>query len=133
VETAVVNYVNANAGLITGLTGNLKSANNLSDLGTLTTALTNLGFSATTNSFKIPNANNSTTPFIIKMGQSTISSGTSAAFSFPIAFPNALLSIVGSDIGSSTVPMGVSGNTTTYTVYLPSAVTKTFNWIAVGN
>jgi len=67
----------------------LKTANNLSDLASLATALTNLGFSNSLGSSgyqKLPGG------LILQWGKtSNFSSETSQSVTFPIAFPNACL------------------------------------------
>lgn len=104
---AYISLVNANTVLpgsdstkwqpITLGTG-LLAANNLSDLGTLATALTNLGFASDSATyFKVPNPNNTAKPWIIQVFSVTTpnwgaSSGTYAV-SFPNSFPNSVKSI----------------------------------------
>jgi hypothetical protein len=71
---------------------------------------------------------------IIQWGTATVSGLASQSFSFPLAFPTSCLQIVGSDIGGSTTSMGITPVTNAaYTVFLPSAGTKTFRFIAVGS
>lgn len=68
----------------------LLAANNLSDLGSLTTALTNLGFSGSPASGhqKIPNG------LTIQTGSLTTGGSGTAAISFPLTFPTGLLAVL---------------------------------------
>lgn len=111
----------------------LLASNNLSDLSSIGAALGNLGFNNGSGYFTIGNATLHTSPFIIQYGQATISAATSATFTLPTTFPNAGFHIVGTDIGASTSPLGLSLiSTSQFTGYLPAIGTKTFNWIAMG-
>lgn len=72
------------------LTGALLAANNLSDLASLATALTNLGFGSSAGSngyFKVPDPTNPTKPWIIQYCTATIATGGTLV-TLPLTFPN---------------------------------------------
>ena len=121
--------------------GVLLAANNLSDLGTLATALTNLGFASDSASyFKIPNPNNTAKPLIVQFGPYISNSGGATSVTFPVTFPNAVISIAGcSKVASSQTHVINSSTTsgftgTSYSTSSGSPVGALSAWyIAIGN
>jgi len=125
-KLATTAFVQANA-----TTGALLAANNLSDLGTLGTALTNLGFTTSgigaTGSYKLPGG------LIIKWG--TYSAGSNpVTITFASAFPTNCYGVAAT--------IQANSNTATCVVYSVSTsgftcaqgnATAAFFWIAVGN
>jgi len=121
-------------------TGLLKAANNLSDLGTLATALTNLGFASNgTSYFKIPNPSDTTKPWVVQFFAVSYA-GASVVSTFPIAFPNNLRGVYGTAFtttGAQDV-IEINANTlTTVTTALiggaGAAQTGTGYLLAIGN
>lgn len=122
----------------------LQRFNNLSDLGSLATALTNLGFSFSLSGgnlvAEIPNPSNVSEPLILQAGILTPTPSTSSqTLTFPLTFPNNLISFVDKpfsfadntpsdniDVGYwLTSSISTSGITFTYTAQR--------YWIAIGN
>jgi len=101
-----------------------------------TTAFVNQASSLSTNGYqKLPSG------LIIQWGTFTTSSGGYTNLTFPIAFPNALLSITANDVLSSTqiypVNINMGGKTTSYVPVAAVSTMGSYNsndivWIAVG-
>jgi hypothetical protein len=72
--------------------------------------------------------------FIIQWGQ--VASGTSGNITFPIAWPNGLFAITGSENNSSaltnTIAFNMAGATKTLIPYAQTT-SYAFTWIAIGN
>jgi len=107
----------------------------------------NLGqFSANTAAYgwrKVPNANSPTGYFIEQWGRSgdgmtpqTSGSSTAVVWNFPIAFPNACLSILANDMGNGCHIVGINAASTTQAQAWGMAgttyATTSFAWFAVG-
>lgn len=117
----------------------LVASNNLNDLGTLATALTNLGFASnSTNYFKIPNPNNTAKPWIIQFGQGV----GQTPVTFTVTFPNAVIGLYGSlrNIGTPlyTCFSATSLTTSGFTPHQYDAATAADStdpnyWLAIGN
>ena len=119
----------------------LKASNNLSDLGSLAAALTNLGFVSGTGYFKIPGIlSGGTAVTLFQYGQVVVSGNGSTSVTFPMAFPNAIKAIVSSpyltsaSAGSAAGFIGFSTPTLTgFTAYNGNANQGADNWLAIGN
>lgn len=138
--TQGANAVAITGGSISGtsITGsaslNLLASSNLSDLGNLATALSNLGFltSASSNGYvKLPGG------IYIQWGLGTLSSG-SATVTFPTAFPNncfvATAAYSGNNSGSfNPLYIGLNNRTQMGVGSISSSYNYGFLWIAIGN
>jgi len=110
----------------------LEASNNLSDLGNLSTALTNLGFTTSAASdgyVKLPGG------IIIQWGYvSSIASGSGTFISYPISFPNHAYSVTITSVnsgGGGTVDIGTP-NTSGFEAYA-SVNGSAGYWMAIGN
>ena len=73
----------------------LQAENNLSDVASKATSLTNLGFNTNSTSWlKFPNPLNLAQPLIAQWGTATTTGGGSVAVTFPIPFPNNTFSVL---------------------------------------
>ena len=114
----------------------LLAANNLSDLASLSTALTNLGFalSAGTSGYqKLPGG------LIIQWGKYTGNNTTGVSLTFPIAFPNNAYFLMtsatlngSSSFNSSTASSGYSSLSTSGATIFGGTQTNN-TWLAIGN
>lgn len=117
-----------------GGTGNLKVANNLSDVASVATSLSNLGFAKNSSSATIGSGGT-----IIKYGTSTTSGGGTVSVSFGSAFPNNLYAVValGTTVGISFSysSAGTSGFTLSSWNSQSGILdgSRTAYWVAVGN
>jgi hypothetical protein len=115
----------------------LKAANNLSDVASLATALTNLGFASDSASwFKIPNPNNPAKPWIVQFGSQTLAAAnTSYTFSFPVTFPNAVLTFATTAPSTTTPTPNALGSVLSTSQYSMTHGTSggIQYWLAIGN
>lgn len=125
--------------LLSTSTRPLTTGNNLSDLASLATSLTNLGFASDSASyFQIPNPNNPALPWLIQFGTGV---GESAV-TFPVTFPNAIIAIFGTLRQAVPGPLFTMFNAASLTTsgftaqqYLNGggATTDPNFWLAIGN
>lgn len=107
----------------------LQVANNLSDLGSLATALTNLGFSTASGSLTLPGGT------IIKWGGTgSVTNNSFLDTTFPTPFPTAIDAVVIAltSSGSTGAAAVTSLTTTSFRIQNNSGVNQGFYYIAIG-
>ncbi len=108
----------------------LKKALNLSDLASVPTALSNLGF---TNSISSAFWQKIGGGLILQGGTITVNS-TSANYSFPLTFPTSVLSLHVSENGSSNViNAGFFSNDSLFSAASNSGTPLQASWLAIGH
>jgi len=136
VQNNLANYAPIYSPSLTGTPTAPTPSTGTSNTQLATTAFVNQASSLSTNGYqKFPSG------LIIQWGTFTTSSGGYTNLTFPIAFPNALLSITANDVLSSTqiypVNINMSGKTTTYVPVAAVSTMGSYNsndivWIVIG-
>ena len=110
--------------------GALLASNNLSDLSSLSTSLTNLGFSSSLNTTgyqKFPGG------LIEEWGQASNGSAVSGSFSFPLTFPNAIYTAILTDSINDNPAIYITALSTSSVSWTKgNNSASTIYWIAIG-
>jgi hypothetical protein len=144
-----ISIATGDARYLTSAAGLMAKSANLSDVTSLATALTNLGFASDSATyFKIPNPNNTSKPWIVQIGSVTTTANVTVApfaevyptITFPITFPNACLALITSAVVNLNACEYFNHNSATTTgfggtlgYYGSTGTSVTGEYIAIGN